>query len=155
MKMILSLIITWGILNQVYAQNTKIEVELFVKGKPVDFKNGIKMSLINQNDTIKLSTSDNSFYLPDTLINKRKNFLIQAGGYSFYFDETILTIQPLLHKWEIYYDYKPFLEENKWLLNTCKQKVKCLYSLNYNTGNLITYFKPKRLPQSRKFVNKK
>lgn len=148
MKKTISLIFALWMFNRAYAQNTKIEIDLYVKGEQIELKNGIKISVINKNDTLELQTLGSSFFLPDSLNMKRRDFLLKAGGYSFYFDERILTFQPLLPKWEIFYDYKPFLEENKSLLKMCNHKVKSLYTLNYNTGTLFTYYNRKKLKPS-------
>jgi hypothetical protein len=134
--------------NSIYAQNTKIEIEVFLEGKSIVLKNGINVSVIYNNDTLKLLSTENSFFLPDSLNMKKRNFLVQGGGYNFYFEESILTFQPLLPKWEIFLDSKPFLEENKYLLKMCKKKVKSLYSLNKNTGSLYTVYTRKKLKPS-------
>jgi hypothetical protein len=149
MKNSINLFIALLFFNSIYAQNTKIDVQVFVKGKSIELKNGVNVSLISKNDTLKLLSSDNSFYLPDSLNMKKRSFLVQAGGYDFYFEESILTYQPLLPKWEIFVDYKPFLEENKWLLKQCNKKVKFLYSLNKNTGSLFTVFLKKKFKPSQ------
>ncbi len=145
MRFTINLLFALLYFNSIYAQNTKIDVQVFVKGKLIELKNGVKVALISKNDTLKLLSSGNSFYLPDSLNMKKRNFLVQGGGYNFYFEESILTFEPLLPKWEIFLDHKPFLEENKYLLRMCNKKVKSLYSLNKNTGTLITVFTKKKL----------
>ncbi len=148
MKKSINLFFALLFLNSVYAQNIKIDVQVILEGKPVEFKNGVSVSLIGKNDTLKLISSGNSFHLPDSLNMKKRNFLVQTGGYNFYFEESILTFQPLLPKWEILLDNKPFLEENKYLLKMCNKKIKSLYSLNKNTGSLFTVFLRKKLKPS-------
>ncbi|MGL4630061.1 MAG: hypothetical protein ACRCVT_02550 [Leadbetterella sp.] len=148
MKKLLSTLIVLFTFTSIYGQNTKIEVQIFLKGELVNLKRGIKVSLINKNDTLRLQSSGNSFYLPDSLNMKKKNFLVQGGGYMFYFCETYMAYQPLLPKWSISLDNKPFLEENKYLLKNCDKKVRSLYSLDINRGNLITVYSKKKMKPS-------
>jgi hypothetical protein len=121
---------------------------VFLEGKSVELKNGVNVALIRKTDTLKLNSSGSSFYLPDSLKGKTKNFLIQAVGYKFYFGETLITFNSQLPKWEIWLDNKPYLEENKWLIKKVNKKSKCLYSLNNGTGSLFTVYARKKLKPS-------
>lgn len=147
MKNLINLFFALLFFNGSYAQNTKIEVEVFLEGKSIVLKNGVNVAIISKTDTFLIS-SGNCFYLPDSLKGMTKNFLIQAGGFKFYFGQTLMTFNSQLPKWEIWLDNKPYLEENKWLVKEANKKSKCLYSLSNGTGTLYTVYSRKKLKPS-------
>jgi hypothetical protein len=131
--------------NIIYAQNTLINVKVMVEGEEIEIKNGIRMLIIRKNDTLILNSSTNAFYLPDSLRGEKRNFQLEANDYKFYFGETLLTYNSLLPQWEIRLDNKPFLDDNKWLINKSNKQTKCIYSLINGTGSLFTVYSKKKV----------
>ncbi len=127
-----------------YSQSPEILIELNFEGMPINVTNKIEVKIISGIDTIRLKTTENGFFMPDSLIKKNKTIILSLDKYELIFENILMVWNPLLPKWIINIDCRPIADENKWLLKTAKNNVKWLYSLTNGTGSLLTVFRYKK-----------
>lgn len=137
------------VISKIYAQSPQIMLELNVEGQNTKIRDGLSVKILSEKDTIVLTTSEQGFYIPDSLCKKRKTISLKINEFELIFDNIPLTWNSLLPKWEISIDFRPFLKENKWLIRKQKKRVKWFYSLSNGTGSLLTVHKFKKFKPTR------
>jgi hypothetical protein len=125
----------------VYSQvNQMIEVQIWDEGRLIPLQN-LKVIIINNGDSIHVE-KNSGFIIPDSLIGSKKNIIFKVNKLNLSFELMSLKWNAENPKWIIKIDYPPLDRQECWYVKKrYLKKIKWLYSLDKNTGSLITEYR--------------
>lgn len=150
-----SMLLLWILLafaGKLNAQGVWIRIDFSKENKKMLYT---KMAIFvsQTGNRYNFDIKNNSFFFPDSLQLKKRTFTIDIDSYSFVFENTIMEVNGENACWNLSLDFKPLFGYNKCYSIVNDKKVKYLYSLEYNTGRRLVFYRFNKMRKKKRSIN--